>query len=901
MKNLIYIGADIGGSHITVAAVGGLSNKVQGKIYRKSIDADIEADKFISILGGLINDCISTSGLDHIGVICLAFPGPFDYANGIALFDGSNNKFKNLFAVDIANTLRCYLKRLSLPIYFCNDAFAFALGEYSKLNINESKMLAITLGSGLGAAFINNNKKYNDASGLIPQNGELYNWPYKLGIAEDYFSGSSLIQKYYEKTGVYVKGVKQINDLAAQHDNEAIALFDEFGKELGDFLVYWIEHVKIDTVVIGGSISGAWDHFYPAVKRQLDVSGLLCTVVRSENLEISSITGAVVNLSEQNGDQCGEEIRRITTENLMPGRRVNDNEQTDDYEIYPGSKIAGDIHIHDNFELLLTKIMAGGCAKFDGYQGVDWDFFIKKVNSVLSSQGVRCYWYAANAAFLPDVDSLIKDNLGNKDSIFGKVSTLQLHDFFSLNALENIKPAPGTISFIYGEGASLVSIAGPVIYIDVPKNELQFRMRAGGIRHLGQKIFTNQAAAADYKHCYFVDWPVLNRHKAATIQHCDYLIDGQQQEKFNWISGADYRKGLKQVATQPFRARPWFEPGVWGGKWMQRNIKGLNKDAPNYAWSFELITPENGIVLEKDDLLFETSFDSILYLYGKDVLGADFNIFQYHFPIRFDFLDTIEGGDLSIQCHPYPEYIKNEFGEPFTQDETYYILENEKDSKVYLGFQEDIQPEKFKTILETSALEGKEISIEEFVQSFPSIKHELYLIPHGTIHGSGKGNMVLEISSTPYIFTFKLYDWLRLGLDGKPRPINIEHGFKNLDFSRKGEKVAKEFIAVPQLIESGIDWKRFQLPTHDKHFYDIERYHFNTRITVRKDSKCHVLMLVEGKSITIITKNNNPKQYNYAETFIVPASVEEYEVVNKGKTEAMLVIAYVRAGIVQQP
>src|SRR5512140_1165888 len=269
-----------------------------------------------------------------------------------------------------------------------------------------------------------------------------------------------------------------------------------------------------------------------------------------------------------------------------------------------------------------------------------------------------------------------------------------MHDFFDRNRLESIRPESGPgLTVLYGTGAALAGWDSPLFYCDVPKNEVQFRSRAGHAVNIGTTRTDNSKAA--YKRMYFVDWPVLNRHRAEILSRIDVLVDEQRPDEPTFMTGKNFRKGLDAMAKNYVRVRPWFEPGPWGGQWIKQRIPQLSEDARNYAWSFELISPENGIAFESDGIMLEASFDFLMLHNHREVLGDFAGRFGYEFPIRYDFLDTFDGGNLSLQCHPRPEYINRNFGETFTQDEAYYILDCKPGARVYLGFREGMVPEQF--------------------------------------------------------------------------------------------------------------------------------------------------------------------------------------------------------------
>ena len=587
-----------------------------------------------------------------------------------------------------------------------------------------------------------------------------------------------------------------------------------------------------------------------------------------------------------------EQQWRTAIQPVMPGYKSEI--EKGGYDIYPAFHLE-DAKITDSIELLVNQIKDCPYIRIDGYIGVFYGHLKELLDSAFNQIGKDVAWFFTEEYMKSEnqIGEMVTPFIGGEDPVFGSQATLELEDFFDEDAFNTLKLGAGhDVYIMIGPGAALAKWSGPILYADMPKNEIQFRSRAGAITNLG--VAEPADSKTMYKRFYFVDWPVLNRHKRHILPRIDYMIDAQRPDHLTWMDGTDLHHALYLMSRNVFRARPAFEPGAWGGTWMKDHIQSLNQHAVNFAWSFEMIAPENGLILESSGLMLEVSFDSIMFQEGEAILGEHFGTYGTEFPIRFDFLDTFDGGNLSIQCHPHYNYIKDHFGENISQQESYYILDRKDDAVVYLGFQDGAESEDFQQTLKESFQQKQEINISRYVQAHPSNKHDLFLIPPGTIHGSGKNNLVLEISTTPYIFTFKMYDWLRVDLDGKPRPLNIQRGMDNLRFERQGERVKQELLTSPEKIDEGRDWQLFHLPTHPAHLYDVHRYHINSYVDINTDGKFHVLNLVEGESIIIETQQGMQKRFNYAETFVIPAAAESYRIINDSYKEIKIVTAFMK-------
>ncbi len=486
------------------------------------------------------------------------------------------------------------------------------------------------------------------------------------------------------------------------------------------------------------------------------------------------------------------------------------------------------------------------------------------------------------------------ENFITDDRVFGVICHEELKNCFNAEKLDELKStaqaaeADRRVVVAIGTGAAyILPDADSIWYFDITRWEIQLRYRKGAGTWMAGVL--DSAQLTKYKVGFFIEWRMADRLKKALMPRIDYWIDGNVPENPVVVTRDAFMAALDQTANKPFRMQAYYDPSVWGGQWMKRTF-GLSEEQKNYGWSFDGVPEENCLKFDFGDACAVFPAIDLVLFRPETLLGVHvYGRFGAEFPIRFDFLDTMEGGNLSLQVHPLTEYIQDRFGMHYTQDESYYILDADENSCVYLGLKEGVDKEAFRAAL-IEAQKGEEpFDDARFVNCFPVKKHDHVLIPAGTVHCSGKNTVVLEISATPYIFTFKLWDWGRIGLDGRPRPIHIDHGMKNVQFDRTTGWVEANLLHQDRVILRDDAGYAEHTGLHEYEFIETERHTIHGRRVIDVRDSVTVLNLVDGAEAFLESTDGSFEKtvIHYAETFIVPASVQSFAITSEAPVKVM--------------
>ena len=565
---------------------------------------------------------------------------------------------------------------------------------------------------------------------------------------------------------------------------------------------------------------------------------------------------------------------------------------------------------YDKFPVVEVPGGAGACA-------AGWDAIARRLSEAVAQRGARktvvvveCYpgvhegevlrelkrrlkpafaALASQAMLAPEaVDALVAPFLGGDDPVFGFLSGRELPRFFDPEKLRALRQAVARagegVALVAGCGASLAHEGDILVYADLARWEAQLRFRRNETSNLGVE---NRALAPglQYKRAFFVDWRAADRWKRPLIARWDFVLDTNDPLHPKLAEGGAVRRGLRHAAGRPFRVAPFFDPAPWGGQWM-KEVCDLDRGARNYGWCFDCVPEENSLLLGLGGTRLELPAIDLVFDQPRALLGEAVHArFGDEFPIRFDFLDTMGGGNLSFQVHPLTEHIQRHFGMHYTQDESYYLLDAGPEASVYLGLRDGVDRAAMARDLAAAQAGGAAFDVERYANRWPAKKHDHFLIPAGTVHCSGAGAMVLEISATPYIFTFKMWDWSRLGLDGKPRPIHLEHGLANVQWDRTAEWTRRELVNRVEPLACGDGWREERTGLHQREFIETRRHWFTKPVPHDTRGGVHVLNLVQGREAVVESPEGafEPFAVHYAETFIVPAAAGPYTIRPQGE------------------
>jgi mannose-6-phosphate isomerase class I len=546
----------------------------------------------------------------------------------------------------------------------------------------------------------------------------------------------------------------------------------------------------------------------------------------------------------------------------------------------------------------------------DLYHSPDMDAFLDQFRAAWERIYGAAAWLDTRTA-LKDSEVLARELQAflTEDPVFGRVCDRDLTLFFdpgrwqklveTVQAVLRSEDSDSSPLFITGPGAMLSPLrlySDLALYAAVPRETIFIASEAGIGRNLGDD--QDRGRWPRYKRSFYVDWPVQDRHFFAVLPACDFLIDIHDVTQPAFVDLRLFLEALAYAGERPFRVRSLFMPGVWGGHRLQHLIPGLPAEWPNSAWGFEVVAPENSMTFAFGEVALRVPFNLFLHFQARRILGHENQRrFGNFFPIRFDFLDTMDGTNLSLQVHPPDSYINAHFREPFAQHEMYYIFETGPEAKVYLGLQEATSRETFLDDVARAQSQQIPFEITEHVNAWDAARGDLFVIPAGTVHCSGANNLVLEISATPYIYTFKIYDYLRPDLDGKPRPISYERAFEVIDFGRKTRWVRQNLLARPRHLAEGEGWRRLLLSDSDLVFHHVERIEMTASYADNTESDgVHVLCVVEGQGARVVREaDGTALELSYAETVIIPGACGPYRLEPIGRAEVKVVKSYVRA------
>lgn len=570
----------------------------------------------------------------------------------------------------------------------------------------------------------------------------------------------------------------------------------------------------------------------------------------------------------------------------------------------------------------------GVVVALDGYTTANWTVFVNLIARECCLLGLGFEAIDANAATLKsgkEIDEIIDplliwDTKIDPTLLYGKVykgGYQGLMDEARTEAFKKAVPASrqaGKISVVYGYGSlipELRELYDVKVFFDLTPMKSMLRIRRGEYSNLGKERpgIINRTI----RRCYYCDFEcaVRNRHELWENNVPDWYVLDNDPQNLQLMPFGTFSDICAQLVKYPFRAKPCYLEGVWGGSYMKK-LRKLPEEMRNAAWVFDFIPMEVSVVVEAGDEKLDINYCSFVHKEGVNLMGEDcVKKFEGYFPIRFNWDDSYHStGNMSIQCHSGGEYNVKNYNEFGRQDESYYVVVTGHDAKTFIGFRDDADIPQFFRDIEAADTEHKPCDYMKYVSYEESKPGLQVMLPAGTIHSSGRNQVILEIGSlTIGSYTYKMYDYLRLDFDGKQRPIHTRLGEENVRQDRRYSVIhdpeSPEYIVQkPRLAASGEGWEEYILGENPQVYFSLRRLEFEKKCEQDTGGKLfHVLTLVDGDAVRVRSVRH-PERYfdlQFMDIVCVPADMGRYVIENLGREPVMVHKTCLREGYQNDP
>ena len=545
----------------------------------------------------------------------------------------------------------------------------------------------------------------------------------------------------------------------------------------------------------------------------------------------------------------------------------------------------------------------------DGYTTAQWGRFVSLMGRECDLLGLEFESIDANAATLKsgeEIDAIIDpmliwDKKIDPTLLYGKVyhggyeGLVDSRKADAFRADTKAAKAPGKIVAVYGYGClmpALRDLYDVKVWFDITPMNAMLRIRAGEYANLGKKH--TGIINRTIRRCYYCDFEnaVQLRKQLFAEGALDWYVLDNDQAKLQMMPFASFADICAQLVKYPFRAKPCYLEGVWGGTYMKK-LRGLPKEMRNAAWVFDFIPMEVSVLVEAGKELLDINYCSFVHREGERLMGADcVRKFKGYFPIRFNWDDSYHStGNMSIQCHSGGKFNVDNYDEFGRQDESYYVVVTGHEAKTFIGFRDDADIPQFFRDIEAADTRHEPVDYMKYVSYEESRPGLQVMLPAGTIHSSGRNQVILEIGSlTVGSYTYKMYDYLRLDFDGKQRPIHTRLGEMNVRQDRRKSVIhdpaSPEYIVQePRLDARGEGWEEYILGENPQMYISLRRLEFERSCEQdTKGEKFHVLTLVDGEKVRIRSAAHPERFFDleFMEIACIPASMGAYVIENLG-------------------